>query len=49
MLDEYGESPVHRHSFLKKYYQAKLHPELVKKPLGVQGEEFAADWLEGQG
>lgn len=49
MLDQYGESPVHRHSFLKKYYQAKLHPELVKKPLGVQGEEFAADWLEGQG
>ncbi len=23
MLDKYGESPVHRHSFLKKYYAAK--------------------------
>lgn len=33
MLDAYGESPVHRHSFLKKYYQAKEHPELMKKPL----------------
>ena len=49
MLDQYGESPVHRHSFLKKYYQAKEHPELVKKPLGVQGENFTADWLQGRG
>jgi len=23
MLDKYGESPIHRHSFLKKYYAAK--------------------------
>lgn len=23
MLDQFGESPVHRHSFLKKYYQKK--------------------------
>lgn len=49
MLDAYGESPVHRHSFLKKYYQAKEHPELMKKPLGAQGEDFAADWLEQNG
>ena len=49
MLDAYGESPVHRHSFLKKYYQAKEHPELVKKPLGLQGEDFTADWLESRG
>ncbi len=49
MLDRYGESPAHRHSFLKKYYQAKEHPELVKKPLGAQGEDFAADWLAQNG
>lgn len=23
MLDQYGESPVHRHSFLKSYYAKK--------------------------
>jgi ribonuclease HII len=22
-LDEYGECPIHRHSFLRKYYEAK--------------------------
>ena len=49
LLDQYGESPVHRHSFLKKYYQAKEHPEQVKKSLGAKGEDFAADWLEEQG
>lgn len=49
MLDRYGECPAHRHSFLKKYYQAKEHPELMKKPLGAQGEDFAADWLVRQG
>ncbi len=30
-LDEYGESPVHRHSFLKKYYAQKQEDTAEKK------------------
>ncbi len=30
-LDEYGESPVHRHSFLKKYYAQKERETAAKK------------------
>lgn len=30
-LDEFGESPVHRHSFLKKYYEQKIGGKTVKK------------------
>ncbi|MGI5957936.1 MAG: ribonuclease HII [Massiliimalia sp.] len=30
-LDEYGESPVHRHSFLKKYYAQKESADSTKK------------------
>lgn len=31
-LDAYGESPVHRHSFLKKYYQKKATEEVDSLP-----------------
>ena len=30
-LDEFGESPVHRHSFLKKYYAARQEEAAEKK------------------
>ena len=30
-LDEFGESPVHRHSFLKKYYAQKNGEEIPEK------------------
>ncbi len=45
MLDLYGESPVHRHSFLKKYYQQRGNPPTT----GSRGETLAADYLAGQG
>ncbi len=41
MIDEYGESPVHRHSFLKKYYEKKAAHEK-----GIIGEKCVAKYLE---
>lgn len=45
MLDLYGESPVHRHSFLKKYYQQQ---EKVLTT-GRCGEMLAAEYLTQHG
>ena len=46
MLDLYGESPVHRHSFLKSYYRKK--GEAIPTT-GTRGEQLAAGYLTGQG
>lgn len=43
MLDLYGESPVHRHSFLKSYYKQR------ETSTGSRGEQLAAEYLTGQG
>lgn len=47
MLGLYGESPVHRHSFLKSYYakQGKGAPAGT----GAKGEQLAADYLAARG
>lgn len=52
LLDRYGESPVHRHSFLKKYYAQKQSP--AKQPPvatehGRLGEELACTYLKDHG
>ena len=44
MLDEYGPSPVHRLSFLKKYYAVDSRPDT-----GRLGEDAAADYLLKKG
>lgn len=44
MIDEHGESPVHRHSFLRKYYEKKAAMEK-----GKLGEKCAAMYLERHG
>lgn len=46
MLDLYGESPVHRHSFLKSYYRKKGE---FPPTTGSRGEQLAAGYLTGQG
>lgn len=47
LLDQYGESPVHRHSFLKSYYAKKgVSPA---SGTGARGEQLAADYLTAQG
>lgn len=43
MLDLYGESPVHRHSFLKSYYKQR------EVSTGSRGEQMAAAYLTEQG
>lgn len=45
MLDLYGESPIHRHSFLKKYYHQRENIPTT----GSRGEILAADYLTRQG
>lgn len=47
MLDQYGASPVHRMTFLKKYFEKKgLNPILSS---GAKGEGIAAQYLTEQG
>ena len=46
MLDLYGESPVHRHSFLKSYYKQRSVPA---PDTGSSGEQAAAVYLMKQG
>ena len=47
MLDQYGESPVHRHSFLKSYYAKK--GKGAPAGTGAKGEQLAADYLTARG
>ena len=47
MLDLYGESPVHRHSFLKSYYAKK--GKGAPAGTGAKGEQLAADYLTARG
>ena len=47
MLDQYGESPVHRHSFLKSYYAKK--GKGAPGGTGSKGEQMAADYLTARG
>lgn len=47
MLDAYGPSPVHRMSFLKKYYAERA--AVPADVSGRYGEDTAARWLEAQG
>jgi ribonuclease HII len=50
MLDLYGESPVHRHSFLKSYYKQRQNtPAAGSKETGSRGEQLAADYLTQHG
>lgn len=48
MLDEFGESDVHRHSFLKKYYAARQElpvPVIREETVGQMGERLTAKYL----
>ncbi len=60
MLDEFGESPVHRHSFLKKYYQKKQggvdtpktatqKAQQHKSAVGKAGEQLTVTYLTDHG
>ena len=53
LLDRFGESPVHRHSFLKKYYAQKEQNPPAKRPVSAEngqfGEELACRYLEDHG
>lgn len=46
MLEAYGESSVHRHSFLKSFYRAR---GTTPPTSGQRGEQLAAGYLTGQG
>lgn len=47
LLDQYGESPVHRRSFLKSYYAKK--GKGAPGSTGARGEQLAADYLTARG
>lgn len=51
MLDEFGPSPVHRLSFLKKYQAAGARKTAASQSAygGQLGEDAAAEWLQQQG
>ncbi len=47
MLDAYGASPVHRMTFLRKYFEKK--GRIPSIPSGVKGEGIASQYLSEQG
>ncbi len=47
MLDKYGVSPVHRMSFLKKYFDKKSLPDTAVS--GEKGEKLALKYLKNNG
>lgn len=47
MLDKYGPSPVHRMSFLRKYFEQKGTPAARKT--GDAGEQITCKYLENRG
>ncbi len=49
MLDKYGESDVHRHSYLKSYYARKNETPSPQKDTGKHGEDMVCEYLVNKG